>query len=200
VNYTTANGTATGGTSCVAGVDYINTAGSVPVAPWSEVHVPVTTCVDGVAEQRERFLLNLTASGAPLLHTSARGRIRDPGVAVTGVASLSAGSISIGDATCMEGSVCTFPITQVGGVAASTVGYATANGNAVGWSSCTPGVDFIAVAAGSVAVGPNASVAISVQTCSDFMFDPNETFSVNLTSTTSGTIADGSGLGTIIGS
>jgi hypothetical protein len=39
-----------------------------------------------------------------------------------------------------------------------------------------------------------------VQTCSDFAFDPNQTFSVSLISVSSGTIADGSGQGTIMGS
>jgi hypothetical protein len=100
----------------------------------------------------------------------------------------------------MEGTMCTFSVTQTGGIATATVVFSTANGSAVGGFSCAQGVDFIAINGGQVAVGPNSSAPISVQTCSDFAFDPNQTFSVSLISVSSGTIADGSGQGTIMGS
>ncbi len=73
-----------------------------------------------------------------------------------------------------------------------TVAYATANGTA------TAGSDYQA-ASGTLTLAPGeASKTITVLVNGDRLAEPNETFSVNLSSPTNATIADGHGMGTIL--
>jgi hypothetical protein len=63
VNYTTSNGTATGGTSCSAGVDYVTTSGTLT---WignedQSQNISVTICGDTSIETNEIFYVNLTS-------------------------------------------------------------------------------------------------------------------------------------------
>jgi hypothetical protein len=62
VSYSTANGTATGGTSCTAGVDYITQNGTVTFDP-GDTSEPITilVCGDTTKEQNESFTVNLFA-------------------------------------------------------------------------------------------------------------------------------------------
>ena len=111
-----------------------------------------------------------------------------------------AGSITISDTTCTEGTACSFTVTQTGGTAPATVTYSTGNGSATGGVSCTVGVrppDFMQVTAGTVVVPANGTMPISVGTCTGAGVQPSDTFFVILSTTTSGTIADSSGQATI---
>ncbi|MEX2393995.1 MAG: Calx-beta domain-containing protein [Actinomycetota bacterium] len=108
--------------------------------------------------------------------------------------------LSINDATVSEGDsgtkAATFTVTKTGSTAnVVTVNYATANGT--GASPATAGSDYDATS-GSLSFGPSeTSKTISVTINGDTTIEPNETYTVGLSSPTSATIGDGSGLGTI---
>ena len=113
-------------------------------------------------------------------------------------ASTQAASLSIGDATVVEGATgvtnVTFTITRSGDATEKvSVRYATVAGTA------TAGSDFVAVPETTVdfATGETSkSVAISVK--GDTSAELDETFSVKLSSAIGATISDDTGLGTII--
>lgn len=73
VNYATANGSATGGASCTAGVDYISTNGTLTFAAGvASQTFPVTICDDAVSETAESVNLTLSnPSGGATLGTAA---------------------------------------------------------------------------------------------------------------------------------
>ena len=106
------------------------------------------------------------------------------------------GSISINDATILEGNsgtkVMTFTVTRTGGTAAFSVNYATANDTALS------GSDYLAVAGTlNFASGANTQT-ISVTISGDTTVETDETFFVNLFGATNGaSISDGLGIGTI---
>jgi hypothetical protein len=106
------------------------------------------------------------------------------------------GSISIGDTTCVAGNNCTFTVTQTGGTASATVNYATQNVTASGGGDCTGAFDYIA-ASSTATVGANSTTSIVITTCAGAT--NGETFNVNISGATSGTITDGTGVGTITG-
>ncbi|MDQ4070537.1 MAG: beta-galactosidase, partial [Actinomycetota bacterium] len=109
-----------------------------------------------------------------------------------------AASLSIGDATVAEGGTgatnATFTITRSGDATGpASVRYATVDGTA------TAGTDFVAVAPTTIdfAAGETSkTVAISIKV--DVRAEPDETFSVKLSSASGATISDDTGLGTII--
>ena len=118
--------------------------------------------------------------------------------ATTSGAGTTMGSLAIGNASCAEGAICSFTVTQTGGTATANVTYSTGSGTATGGAACTAGVDFIQVIGGTVAVPVNGSANISIGTCVDALIDPNETFFVVLSPTSSGAIGTSSGQGTIL--
>ncbi|MEA2834747.1 MAG: hypothetical protein QOG66_2949 [Methylobacteriaceae bacterium] len=109
-----------------------------------------------------------------------------------------AGSVSIGNASVTEGDsgtqTATFTVTRTGGTAAFSVNYATADGTAT-----TADSDYIAKSGTlNFAAGINTQT-ISVTVDGDTKVEPNETFSVNLSSPTNGaTISNATGTGTIL--
>lgn len=106
-------------------------------------------------------------------------------------------TVSIGDVTIAEGNNGTlnalFPITLSAASGQSvTVNFATADGTA------TAGTDY-EFKSGFNTFGPGeTSRTIAVAIKGDPDVEPNETFSVNLTSVTNATLADSQGIGTII--
>jgi hypothetical protein len=104
--------------------------------------------------------------------------------------------LTIGDVTTTEGNTGTraFTFTVTLSAASSqpvTVAYATANGTA------TAGSDY-QTATGTLTFAPGqTSKTVTVQILGDRLPEANETFVVNLSSTTNATIADGQGVGTI---
>lgn len=288
-SYTTANGTAIGGAACAPGVDYVSATGSVVIGPNTFATVPIATCSDAVAEGNETFLLNVTTSGATIDNSSATGRIREDGTAVTSGGNLAivsatggnaaivsstgsitvtwspvpgatgyqlwyapsgvcnsfapygamqpptttaqtmflngtfciqvrdqlgtlafitsatgtaeaGGSITIGNAVCPAGDPCSFTVAQSGGSGSVNVTYSTQNGTALGAGSCpmTPSAtqDYVA-SSGTVTVGANGSASIPIQTCASGIGEGPETFAVNLTGTSAGTIVVSQAVGTI---
>ena len=108
------------------------------------------------------------------------------------------GSISISDVSITEGNsgtkVATFTVTRTGGTQAFSVNFATANGTAT-----TGNGDYV-VTSGTLQFGANVNTqTISVTINGDGRVEPNETFTVQLSNPTNGaTIADGTGIGTIV--
>src|SRR5439155_1558307 len=108
------------------------------------------------------------------------------------------GNISISDVTVTEGnagtSIATFTVTRTGGTAAFDANYATADGTA------TAGSDYVAQPTGTLSFASGAlTQTVSVTIRGDTIYEPNETFFVNLTGATNGgTITRSAGLGTIV--
>ncbi|MEH2114424.1 MAG: Calx-beta domain-containing protein [Nostoc sp.] len=106
-------------------------------------------------------------------------------------------TLSINNISVTEGNTgttnATFTVTlSAASTSAVTVNYATANGTA------TAGSDYTATT-GTLTFNPgNTSKTLTVAVTGDTIFEPNETFFVNLSNATNSTIADNQGLGTIL--
>ncbi|MEH2052058.1 Calx-beta domain-containing protein [Nostoc sp.] len=106
-------------------------------------------------------------------------------------------TLSINNISVTEGNTgttnATFTVTlSAASTSAVTVNYATANGTA------TAGSDYTATT-GTLTFNPgNTSKTLTVAVTGDTVFEPNETFFVNLSNATNSTIADNQGLGTIL--
>ena len=181
VNYATSNGTAT------AGQDYTNASGTLIFADGittQSFNVPIAN--DAIDEPDETINLTLTnAAGSGSLGTPATAilTINDndptPGISIDNTAVNEGNS---GTATA------TFTVTLSGQSSQTvTVNYATANGTA------TAGSDYVA-ASGTLTFQPLETTKTSPVTVNgDIVFEPNETFVVNLTSPVNATINEGQG-------
>ena len=110
-----------------------------------------------------------------------------------------AGSVSINDVSVTEGNsgtkLATFTVSRTGGTAPFSVDYATANGSA------TAGSDYVAVPTTTLSFAQGeTSKTISVTINGDTTAESNENFNVNLSNAvgSGATIADGTGVGTIL--
>jgi len=186
VNYTTANGTATAGSDYAANVGTLNFGVGI-----SSQTIAVSINGDTDFEPDETFFVNLSGAtnGAVIADGQGLGTINNDDLPPVG-------SVSISDVTITEGDNGTqqaiFTVARSGGTAAFSVNYATANGTA------TAGSDY-AANTGTLNFGVGVSAeAIVVSINGDTVFEPDETFFVNLSGATNGAvIADGQGLGTI---
>ncbi len=183
VNYATANGTAT------AGSDYVAASGTLTFAAGTTSQtLAVTVNGDTTGEPNETFTVTLSsASGATLADASATGTLTNDDTLPT---------LSIGNVSVTEGNsgtkVATFNVTlSAASATAVSASYATANGTA------TAGSDYVALA-GTVSF-PAGSVAqsISITVNGDTTVEPNETFTVTLSSPTGATLAVATGTGTL---
>jgi Ca2+-binding RTX toxin-like protein len=187
VNFATADGTA------VAGSDYTAASGTLtftagqttPVAP-----LQVQLAADALDEPDESFFVNLSgAADAGVLspHDQAVATITDDDPLV---------SVSVGDATVVEGNASSAPASfnvTLGAASgkAVTVGYSTSNG-----SASAPG-DY-QTTTGQVTFAPGETQKpASVNVVGDTTFEGDETFTVTLGSPVNAEIADGSAVGTI---
>jgi hypothetical protein len=142
---------------------------------------------------------------ARMLYDPAEGRLwLFGGLTVTGrsgemwtatVASAS-GSFSIDDVTVAEGNAGTTGATFTVSLSplpssGASVSYATADGSATG------GADYSASSGTLVFGACQGSAVVTVPVIGDLVDEPNETFTMNLSSPSGGTIADGQGQGTI---
>ncbi|MEH1924481.1 beta strand repeat-containing protein [Nostoc sp.] len=106
-------------------------------------------------------------------------------------------TLSINNISVTEGNTgttnATFTVTlSAASTSAVTVNYATANGTAIAGSDYT-------ATTGTLTFNPgNTSKTLTVAVTGDTIFEPNETFFVNLSNATNSTIADNQGLGTIL--
>ena len=186
VSYTTNDGTATQPS------DYDSNSGTVTFAP-GETSQPVTVQVnrDLANESDETFTVDLSNQSANATIIDAQGLgwiINDDSVP----------AISINDATVTEGNppgqtAANFTVSLASPSAEQvTVNFATNFGSAI------PPSDYDS-SSGTVTFAPGeTSQPVTVQVNRDLTFEPNETFTVDLTNPSlNATVADAQGLGTI---
>jgi glucose/arabinose dehydrogenase len=183
VNYSTANNTAS------AGADYVAAGGTLTFTPGQQSQpVSVTINGDTVFEPNETFNVNLSS---PVNATIGD----DQGIA-TITNDDAQPAISINDVSVVEGFTgttnATFTVSLSNASSQTvTVNYATAGNTA------SSGTDFVA-ASGTATIGPGLlSTTIDITVNSDLVFEPAETFFVNLSSPANATIGDNQGAGTI---
>ena len=191
VNYATADGTATAGSDYVA-----QPTGTVSFAAGDLTKsISVTVNGDTTVEPDETFFVNLlgATNGGTIVKSQGTGTIAndDSGGGV--------GNISINDVTITEGNsgtkVATFTVSHTGS-AAFSVNYATANSTATAGTSGA--ADYVATSGTLNFAAGTSTQTVSVTIRGDTIYEPNETFFVNLTGATSGgTITKSAGLGTI---
>ncbi|HXH95035.1 MAG TPA: Calx-beta domain-containing protein [Thermoanaerobaculia bacterium] len=185
VPFSLADGTANVGT------DYQTNSGSFSVFAGN-VTATVSIGINGdtTVEPDETFFMNLgSVAGATIAKPQGTGTIiNDDGLASPG--------ISISDVTASEGNSGTtnfnFAVSLTASSASTiTVNYATADGTATAPSDYTAKSGVVTFAPGQT----SQSVTIAVN--GDTLFEPNETFFVNLTSPANAVIIDSQGQGTI---
>jgi hypothetical protein len=189
LTYATADGTATAGSDYVA-----QPTGTVSFAAGDLTKtISVTINGDTTVEPDETFFVNLLSAtgGGTLLKSQGVGAIANDDTA-GGV-----GNISINDVTITEGNsgtkVATFTVSHTGS-AAFSVNYATANSTATAGTSG----DYLAASGTLNFAAGTSTLTVSVTIRGDTIYEPNETFFVNLTGATNGgTITKTAGLGTI---
>ena len=185
VNWTTQNGTAT------AGSDYLATTGTLSFAA-GEVSKTIAVTVNGdtAVEANESFNLLLSgASGATIADGTGLGTIANDDVALPG--------ITISDAQVTEGSSGTrqmlFTVTLSSAAAGPvTVNWATQNGTAAAGTDYSAATGTLSFAAGET------SKTIAVTVNGDTAVEADESFSLLLSAANGATIADDTGLGTIL--
>ena len=183
VNYATAGNTATSGN------DFVAASGTATIAPGLlSTTVNVTVNSDTTFEPNETFFVNLTSpTNATISDSQGTGTINNDDAEP---------AVSINDVSVSEGNSGTvtagFTVSLSNASSQTvTVNYATSAGTA------TAGGDYVSVN-GAVTFNPGqTSQPINVTVNGDTIFEPNETFTVNLSSPLSSTIADGQGVGTI---
>jgi hypothetical protein len=185
VDYTTTNGSAT-----LANGDYDAASDTLTFDPGQTTKtVDVTVHGDTSYETDEGLTLDLSnANGATIADDSGTGTITNDDAAPT---------FAIDDVAVAEGATgitsLTFTVTKSGATQlGSSVHYATGGGTA------TDGVDY-AGNTGTLSFAPGAtSQPVTVLVNGDKVFEPNETVNVVLSAPTEGTIADATGVGTIM--
>ena len=183
VNFASAAGTAT------AGSDYVTTSGSLSFAPGVTAQtITVPVIGDQANELDEQYVVNLTS---PVNATTA-----DAQGAGTILNDDPLPSIAIGDVSLSEGNsgtkLATFMLTLSAASGRTvTAAYATANGTA------TAGSDYVAASGTATFTAGLSSVTVNVTINGDTVFEPNETFVVNLSAPSNATIADAQAIGTI---
>jgi hypothetical protein len=183
VNYTTADNSAT------AGSDYVPASGTLTFTPGQLAQtLTVTINGDAAFEPNETFNVNLSsATNATIADSQGVGTISNDDSQPT---------IAINDVSLTEGNagttVATFTVSLSNASSQTiTVNYTTAD------NSATAGGDYVA-ASGTLTFTPGQltqSIAVTVN--GETMFEPNETFNVNLSGATNATIADNQGVATI---
>jgi hypothetical protein len=189
LTYATADGTAT------AGTDYVAQPTSTVSFAAGDLTKTISVAINGdtTIEPDETFFVNLSnaTNGGTIVDAQGLGTITNDDSAA-GV-----GNISINDVTITEGNsgtkAATFTVSHTG-TAAFSVNYATAN------STATAGItgDYLA-ASGTLNFADGTSTqTVSVTINGDTIYEPNETFFVNLMGATNGgTITKSAGLGTL---
>jgi len=183
VSFATADG------SAIQPGDYTSNSGTLTfLAAETTKDITVLVKGDTVYETNETFGVNLSApSQATLADGSGTGTIQNDDAAPT---------LSIDDVTHSEGNSGTtsyvFTVSKTGATAVNaSVNFATADGTA------TQPSDYTSNSGPLTFLPADVSKQITVLVTGDINIEPNETFTVNLTSPTDATITDGSGLGTI---
>jgi hypothetical protein len=196
VNYAMTDGSATGGAACgVAGIDYVNTGGTVNFANGqSSQTFTIEICEDGIFEGNETFIVTLSnPTGGATIGTPSSATV----TIIDNDSPPLTPSLSINDVRVVEGDTgtrtATFTVTLANPNSnVVTVQYATKNGTA------TAGVDYIATS-GMLTFNPGTTTQpINVTIIGDTIIEANETFFVNLFNPTNATITRAQGVGIII--
>lgn len=171
VQYTTVNGTATGGASCTGSTDFQTQAGALTFAPTeTSKTVTVPVCGDAVIEADETFRVDLsTPVNAAILDGQGTGTIQNDDVA-------GAISFTAATATAQEnGGSVTVTVQRSGGAASGiTVQYGT------GDVTAQAGQDYTATT-GTLTFGAGESTrTVTVPIRDDSNTEPAETFTVTL--------------------
>ena len=183
-----------------------STADASAVAPGDYTAVPATTVAfaagetsksisvrvngDTAVEADETFSVTLAnATGATIADGTGVGTIVNDDTVVP--------ALSVDDVSLTEGNsgttLATFSIARSSGTGASSVKWSTADGTAA-----APG-DYVAVAATTVAFAAGETTkSISVTVNGDTVIEADETFTVRLSGAIDATIADATGVGTIV--
>lgn len=183
VNYATANGSAT------ANSDYLAANASVSFTPGQTSRsISVTVNGDTILEPDETFNVNLSGvTNASISDGQGVGTITNddgqPTISINNV-TLNEGNTGTSSATF------TISLSQISSQTI-TVNFQTANGSAIA------GADYVA-ASGTVTFTPaQLTRTITVTVNGETVFEPDETFNLNLAGATNATIADNQGVGTI---
>ncbi|MBK8284248.1 MAG: hypothetical protein IPK97_04880 [Ahniella sp.] len=182
VSAQTSNGTASSASDYAAlpSTPVVFAAGDV-----SEI-ITVQVTGDTSVESDEIFRLDLSAAvNASIQDAQAEATILDDD-----------SSFSINDVNQNEGNAgsasMTFTVTRTSGTGTASVLVASTNGTA------SAGSDYVALPSTMVNFADgDVSETVSVTINGDTTFEPNETFTLNLSAPIGGTIADGTGVGTI---
>ena len=186
VNYATSNATAT------APSDYTPTSGPLSFTGTTTTRtITVPILGDTVGEANETFAVTLSgAVGGSILDNTGIGTITNDDAPVP--------TLTIADTAVAEGNAGTttasFTVTLSAqpGATPVTVNYATGNGTAA-----APG-DYTAITNGSLTFSGTTTVqTIPVTVLGDTAVEPNETFTVTLSSPVGAALADGVAIGTI---
>ena len=185
VNYATADGAAT-----TADNDYVAASGQLTFQP-GETGKPVTVVVNGdvIYEPDETFVVNLS--------NAVNAGISDPQGTGTITNDDAPPSLTINDVTVTEGNTGTvnavFTVSLTGASSqVVTVDYATADGTAT-----TADNDYVAVS-GQLTFQPGETgKPVPVVVNGDLIYEPDETFVINLVNPINTSISDPQGIGTI---
>ena len=184
VNYTTNPGTATEGT------DYADATGTLTFVP-GDVSETITVLVNGdlTFEPNETFFVDLSApSNATILDNQGLGTIIDDE---------GQPSILITDVSLAEGNAGTTPF-----IFTVTLSHASATPVTVNFTTnpgtATEGTDYLDATGIVTFVPGDVSETITVTVNTDTGFEPNETFTVDLSGATGATLLDNQGVGTIL--
>ena len=194
VDYATSDGSATTSATAPGGADYTATSGTLSFAPGdTSMTVTVPTGDDTTDEDDETLTLTLSgAANAGIGTATATGTIDNDDTAP---------SLSVEDASAMEGDPLTFTV-ELAAVSGRTVtvGYATADGTATTASSAPGGADYTA-RSGTLSFAPGTlTQPVAVPTRQETTDEDDETFTLMLSNevnaalpsdpTATGTIAD----------
>ncbi len=194
-SFALANGTANSGTDFGPGLEVSLDGGATWAAVANATFAPGNTSVlvrtpvinDALNEQTETFQLTATRTAGTTTNASATGTgtIADDDAPP---------AILINDVTVNEAAgTATFTVTlNVPSALAVSVNYATANGTA------TAGADFSARSGTLNFAAGVTSQTITVPILNDTIFEQSETFNVLLSAAVNATIADATGVGTIV--
>lgn len=180
---------ATGGASCAAGIDYINTAGTLTWASGDMTPKTITVpiCNDHTVEETELFRMSLSnPTGASILgnQNTTLLLIHDDD---------SFGSLQFSDPTFTateESRTATVTVTRTGtdGPAVGVSYATTAGGTATGGTSCgISGVDYVQTSGTlSWSDGDVSSKTVTITLCDDDAIDNGETINLVLSNPTGG--------------
>ena len=188
----TANGSATAGSDYVASTQTGNAIGTNDTIRTFSV----TINGDAEVESNETFTVNITnVVGATLADGQATGTISndDGGGGGGGTPTLSIGDVSVTEGNAFSKQA-TFTV-KLSAASASAVTYniATANGTAIA------GTDYVAksLLGQSIPAGTTSKI-FTVGIKGETMVEPNETFTVNVSTVVGATVVDGQAVGTIV--